>query len=704
MESGEQHEQNGSTSLDPENRKIIDPINLPPPPPPLLPTNNASFKLKVKTSKAAAIPPPLVGFSKSSLGTPNPSVIPPPPVKPPKPEERENPSQKEKISNTVMKKPENIQPPTPPPLPGSTNQQENINVNIRQRFKTPPSNIPSPLTPRTLAGMSLPQLTGLDDYIPPLSPNSAATLIPGSNIPLSQRQNRRSVPIQPKEKMHEIVKVMSHPRVAFEEESEISTSPRSPGGNIRFSLPSNDKSPRLKKSMDDNIAISSRCASETLYLDLTVTKNEPADKPTLKQTLSSPDLKSKIPPVPPPRDFRPKLSDIDTSDKPEIGIPRSDTYSNINWEDLETEIMDGPATPRTMERRNTAYSPEQILESYRMRQFAVTAPQQRYIDLTPRQGNYESLFDELVADHRNAVNDSPTSASGNKRKSKILEKLNMSDKASSESQKRKRANSTVGLNKILKQQQLDKSISLDNSKDFEKKKKEEKKKKKKLKKKSKEGLDNSTMNASPNIDIHAEAGKRALEAIRGKTTSISLTELIARVQRHSTLPITSNNQNIDKLYFYEFEEDDDETIEFDEVSEDPNNNITYATMFKMIQRLSHPTISSDALLLSVFLLTYRSFVSPRELLELLICRSFAVPTNPSERTEWESKLPAIRNRILIITCQWVEKYFHCDFVDNEENLFLLAHYVGFIAEDPKSKLFVDLIHRGVGHHVRIFIF
>ena len=231
------------------------------------------------------------------------------------------------------------------------------------------------------------------------------------------------------------------------------------------------------------------------------------------------------------------------------------------------------------------------------------------------------------------------------------------------------------------------------------KEKKEKKKKKKIFKhliKGNKGTDVLPDTGTEMFDYSGE-GRKTLAAIRERNSNLSLSEFISEIKANSTLPVTLKNPNIDTLYFGEFEADEASTIEY--TDNDPSN-LTYATIFKLIQRLSLPE-SLDALLRSVFLLTYRSFVTPKELMELFICRAFGTPppTDTEAYENWSKKQLAIQNRILIVVGTWVAEYFPSDFATSDEALYLLAHFTHFIGSNPKSAPYATLLLCGIGQHV-----
>jgi hypothetical protein len=76
-----------------------------------------------------------------------------------------------------------------------------------------------------------------------------------------------------------------------------------------------------------------------------------------------------------------------------------------------------------------------------------------------------------------------------------------------------------------------------------------------------------------------------------------------------------------------FEEPDSpENIQFEAVDGDSGvegeESIAGATIYKLIQRLTYHKYTPDPLLMSIFLFTYRAFLKPKELLELIILRYY----------------------------------------------------------------------------------
>lgn len=134
-------------------------------------------------------------------------------------------------------------------------------------------------------------------------------------------------------------------------------------------------------------------------------------------------------------------------------------------------------------------------------------------------------------------------------------------------------------------------------------------------------------------------------------------------------------------------------------SEDVNPpTIKGGTIHKLVERLTYPTYA-DTNYLSHFLITYRSFCTPQELLNLLIKR-YEVPEPPNATTEQSLRfrknyITPVRLRVFNVFRQWVDKHYY----DFENDTDLLKMFLEFIKDsmsnDKKMEKAVKSLTRAV---------
>jgi len=115
-------------------------------------------------------------------------------------------------------------------------------------------------------------------------------------------------------------------------------------------------------------------------------------------------------------------------------------------------------------------------------------------------------------------------------------------------------------------------------------------------------------------------------------------------------------------------EDTGENIIYDEEDEEGKGGIKAATVEKLVQRVT-PEGRPDPKLLEDFLLTYRSFITPVRLMELLKERFHTKPPaglNSVEKNDFNKKvLRPVHLRILNLCKSWIRNY-NADFTDDPQ--------------------------------------
>eukprot|EP01122_Echinamoeba_exundans_P010546 TRINITY_DN3973_c0_g1_i1.p1 TRINITY_DN3973_c0_g1~~TRINITY_DN3973_c0_g1_i1.p1 ORF type:complete len:1365 (+),score=241.85 TRINITY_DN3973_c0_g1_i1:79-4173(+) len=142
------------------------------------------------------------------------------------------------------------------------------------------------------------------------------------------------------------------------------------------------------------------------------------------------------------------------------------------------------------------------------------------------------------------------------------------------------------------------------------------------------------------------------------------------------------NQNPRALKFEE--EDSEDNIRFKEFNNE--TRIASGTVEKLVQRLTYDKLT-DTNYLSTFLLTYRSFMAPKELLDILEVRwNTAPPAGTTNIDGWKTNvLYLIRLRISNVLKYWIEKYYDADFEGDAEMLQQLDEFIDKIASSGLDK-------------------
>jgi len=144
-------------------------------------------------------------------------------------------------------------------------------------------------------------------------------------------------------------------------------------------------------------------------------------------------------------------------------------------------------------------------------------------------------------------------------------------------------------------------------------------------------------------------------------------------------PMDSTNYETLNYPFYDFH-DTPMTIKYG-VDSDGNKIIKSATKYKLIEKLTEETGYGASRYLHSFLLTYRSFLTPRNLLELLVKRysvpdpegSIGVGHDPDQNPHMTYR-KHIQLRVWYVLKIWTEQHFY-DFEDDPE---LIKYYKEFL--------------------------
>jgi hypothetical protein len=142
------------------------------------------------------------------------------------------------------------------------------------------------------------------------------------------------------------------------------------------------------------------------------------------------------------------------------------------------------------------------------------------------------------------------------------------------------------------------------------------------------------------------------------------------------------NQNPRALKFEE--EDSEDNIRLKDFNNE--TRIAGGTVEKLIQRLTFDKLT-DTNYLSTFLLTYRSFMTPKELLDILEVRwNTAPPAGTTNIDGWKTNvLYLIRLRISNVLKSWIEKYYDADFEGDSEILKQLDVFIDKVASSGLDK-------------------
>jgi hypothetical protein len=135
--------------------------------------------------------------------------------------------------------------------------------------------------------------------------------------------------------------------------------------------------------------------------------------------------------------------------------------------------------------------------------------------------------------------------------------------------------------------------------------------------------------------------------------------------------------------------------------------VTAATIPKLIELLTYEAYP-DTLYTKAFLLTYRSFITPTELLERLILRYCLSPpdsiSNEGEIYQIKKKRQVpIRLRVLNVLKYWVEHHYEMDFRDPKV-VELIEYFVRNTVTRTGHKSFADYIMSLFDRKVCYFFF
>jgi len=132
-----------------------------------------------------------------------------------------------------------------------------------------------------------------------------------------------------------------------------------------------------------------------------------------------------------------------------------------------------------------------------------------------------------------------------------------------------------------------------------------------------------------------------------------------------------------------FEPDTEDNTEYDE--ESGKRQLVGGTFLKLVEKLTHHS-KQDPHYVRAFLLTYRSFSSPKELLDTLEKRwnlPKADMLDDAARVKYESIQRQIRLRIWYVVKEWMDHFFEFDFKGDDE---LISSFSQFITMDMASVL------------------
>lgn len=144
---------------------------------------------------------------------------------------------------------------------------------------------------------------------------------------------------------------------------------------------------------------------------------------------------------------------------------------------------------------------------------------------------------------------------------------------------------------------------------------------------------------------------------------------------------------------YDVVEDSPENIEWMDSTDEESDQameIKCATLDKLIERVTYHKNYDNAYLYA-FLLTYRSFTTPHELMDKLIARYNLPPPNAktitkSEFTKWQEEvLQQVRLRVTQVIKFWIENHYH-DF-ENDSELLEKVKKLSLIMENTQGKHF-----------------
>ncbi len=166
-------------------------------------------------------------------------------------------------------------------------------------------------------------------------------------------------------------------------------------------------------------------------------------------------------------------------------------------------------------------------------------------------------------------------------------------------------------------------------------------------------------------------------------------KIIENIQEH----VSDKNDLAQEYYAYELETLYSNTME-DEPDAPQNieynntNEITSATLNKLLFKLAHPT-EHDNNFLYTFMLTYKSFISTEDLLEFLIKRwNTPPPRDVDFQIFKETFLFPVRLRIAQILSYWVEFHFY-NFRDQIALQTLLTNFIAEQIRKTKMEVAAD---------------
>ncbi|GAM23342.1 hypothetical protein SAMD00019534_065170 [Acytostelium subglobosum LB1] len=186
----------------------------------------------------------------------------------------------------------------------------------------------------------------------------------------------------------------------------------------------------------------------------------------------------------------------------------------------------------------------------------------------------------------------------------------------------------------------------------------------------------------------------------GGSNNNPLTRSMPTTGAKPSIPLSSGRPSMSSLLGGE-----DEFAEEPENLDDPNLVLTKSedgtylvkggTLDKLVQRLSYDK-SHDTDFASAFLLTYRSFTTPLDLLDMLI-RSYNIEEDSHQtlpQAIFEKKCRIVRLRVANVIKKWLDKHFH----DFSEDAALVAKLDQFI----NSQIIVDL--EGIGKNLKKLLY
>jgi len=158
---------------------------------------------------------------------------------------------------------------------------------------------------------------------------------------------------------------------------------------------------------------------------------------------------------------------------------------------------------------------------------------------------------------------------------------------------------------------------------------------------------------------------------------------LAAVIDISNIDTTPTNASLEEI------DVDEEGIVFSDVREQSGRRqVKGATLKKLVERLTCESLSDTTFLLQ-FIITYRSFTNPHELLELLKARYESGIEISPEATETEKepltkKQLIVRLRVYNVIRQWIDKQW-MDFLEDHSLVEKMLSYAPLLNEVVSSK-------------------